>query len=166
MPAQKITPMGRTYALIGGAIGLLTVVTVRFVTESPWVVFHHLNAGDALPPMWLLSLFWFSLPILCGLAAGVLLASVRHIAEREAAFWRGCTCLVLAIMCAFSWYALLFDKCSLLFSGLCLVAAALLSLACALSWRTLSSVATLLLAANALWYLTIFLLQLAVVLRV
>ncbi len=165
MVRNKGTAEGRTYALIGGVMGLLAVLTMRFAIESPWTVYHRLGAAEVLPPLLLLGLVWLALPILCGLAAGWLLSRLHRAADAEAAFWRGCTCLVLSLMCAMAWYALLFGKCSLFFSGLCLIGAILLSVLCALSWRALSVGVTLLAAGNALWYILLFLMQLAVVLH-
>ncbi len=165
MGSKRVTGEGRTSALIGGAVGLLAVIIVRFATETPWTVYHRLSAGDVLPPLWLLALAWFALPVLCGLAAGLLYGSLHRAPDAEAAFWRGCTCLVLSLMCALAWYTLLFGKCSLFFSGLCLVAAMLFSVLCVLSWRVLSVAATLLVCGNVLWYLILFLMQLAVALH-
>ncbi len=162
---SRITPKGRTYALIGGIIGFLTVLTVRFIIGSPRMVIHALNAGGILPPLWLLSLIWFAFPTQCGLSAGLLLSRLQHAAEREAIFWRGCTALVLSFMCAAAWYALLFGKCSLIISGICLMAAIFLSVLCAISWSTLSGGAGLIMAGNALWYTVLLLLQIAVALR-
>ncbi len=159
-----ITQTGRSGALVGGLIGLLIPLFVRFVTGSPWTVIHRFSAGEILPPLWFLGLLWFALPTLCGLAAGGLWAELHHAAEREASFWRGCTCLVLSLMCASAWYALLFGKCSLFFSWLCLLAAAVLSVLCAISWKGLSGGASLLVAGNALWSLILLFFQLTVVL--
>ena len=167
MAIKEISPTGRSYALIGGAVGLLMTMAVRFAMGSPWTVFHRLNAADVLPPLWLLGLLWFAFPVLCGLAAGALMSRLCGVARAEADFWRGCTFLVLSLLCAFAWYILLFGKCSLFFSGLCLLAAACASLLCVLSWRAISHgcVCTLIVAANALWYVIIFFMQLAVVLH-
>ncbi len=163
--SKKITPRGRGCALVGGGVGLLSLLVARLATGSPWAVFHHFAAGDVLPPLWLLSLLWFALPALGGAAAGVLFSCLGHAAEREACFWRGCTCLVLSFLFASAWYALLFGKYSLFFSGLCLLAAALLSFLCAVSWRTLSVGASLVIAANALWYLMLLIWQISVALH-
>ena len=167
MAIKEISPTGRSYALIGGAIGLLAALTVRFAMGSPWTVLHRLNAADVLPPLWLLGLLWFAFPVLCGLSAGALMSRLCGVARAEADFWRGCTFLVLSLLCAFAWYILLFGKCSLFFSGLCLLAAACASLLCVLSWRLISRgrVCTLIVAVNALWYVLLFFMQLAVVLH-
>ncbi len=165
MAHKSITPRGRTSALIGGGIGGLAVLTVRFVTESPWTVFHRLSAGDILPPLWLLGLLWFAIPILCGLGAGLLWADIPASGEAGASFWRGCTCLVLSLMCMLAWYALLFGKCSLFFSGLCLLAAMLCSCLCVLAWKSFSIGAVLLVGGNTLWCLALFLMQLGVALH-
>ena len=165
MAIKEISPKGRSYALIGGAVGLLAVLTVRFAMGSPWTVLHRLNAADVLPPMWFLGLVWFAFPILCGLAAGVIPSRLCGVARAEADFWRGCTFLVLSLLCAFAWYILLFGKCSLFFSGLCLMAAAFFSFLCALSWRTVSVGCALLVAGNGIWYILVLLMQLAVVLH-
>ena len=165
MAIKDITPQGRSYALIGGIVGLLAVVSVRFAMGSPWTVFHRLDAAAVLPPLWLLGLVWIALPVLCGLAAGALLGRLYGAAQAEAAFWRGCTFLVLSLLCALAWYILLFGKCSLFFSGLCLVAAAFAAFLCVLSWRAISVGCTLIVAANALWYVILFFMQLAVVLH-
>ncbi len=165
MAVKKLTPQRRTYAIVGGITGFLSVATVRFAVGGPWTVYHRLNAGAVLPPMWILGFLWFSLPVLCGFAAGLLLSGLHGAADAEAACWRGCTCLALAWECALSWYALLFGKCSLAFSLVCLLAAACLSVLCALSWRRLSIGTALLSVGNALWYLLLLLMQLSVVLH-
>ncbi len=163
--ASNMTPRGRTCALIGGGVALVTLLTVRFVAGSPWVVLHRFSAGTVLPPLWLLGLVWFALPILCGWEAGLLFSKISHAAEREAAFWRGCTALVLSLMCASAWYVLLFGKCSLFFSGLCLPGAAILSLFGCVSWKDLSRGAVIVTTLHALWYLLLLILQLAVALH-
>ncbi len=165
MSLTEVVPRGRGYALAGGAVGLLAVISVRFAIGSPLTVFRLLDAGSVLPPLWLLGLIWTAFPILCGFAAGILYAKLHRAAQAEALFWRGCTCLVLSLLCALSWYVLLFAKCSLFFSGLCLVAAALTAGLCALSWRTLSVGCTLLTAGHTLWYVILFFMQIAVALH-
>ena len=83
MAIKEISPTGRSYALIGGAVGLLMTMAVRFAMGSPWTVFHRLNAADVLPPLWLLGLLWFAFPILCGLAAGALMHGAQFTVETQ-----------------------------------------------------------------------------------
>ncbi len=165
MAIREFTRGVKASAWIGGGIGLVALTVVHFAVGSPLAVFRLLGAGEVLPPLWMLGFFWMAFPVLCGFCAGSLFSRLYGAAPAEAAFWRGCTFLTLSFMCALAWYALLFGKCSLFFSGLCLVVAAVTSSICALSWHSITVGCTLLAAGNALWYVILFFMQIAVVLH-
>lgn len=160
-PSAPVTPRQRTAALIGGGIGLISVLLLRFATTSPWIVLHRLNAGCVLPPLWLLSCLWIACFVLLGAAAGVILSTDAGGAAETAA-WRGCTFLVLSVMLTFAWYTLLFAKFSLFVSWLCLPVGLVLAVLCGISWWQVRPAASLVAFGYALWLLLIFFWQIAV----
>ncbi len=161
----RITGTQKTAALVGGAIGGIAALSLRPAIGSPRTVWHWLGCADILPPLWVLSLLFVAWLVLIGGAVGFLLScsGFGHTSPAlEATLWRGCTCLCLSIMLTFGWYTLLFGKGSLLISFALLLAAAVLAVLCALSWRTFSLPA-LIMGGYALWILCLSVWQLAVI---
>lgn len=156
----------RTVALIGGATGVVLALLVSFSVGSPWTTLHRVDAPSVLPPIWFLSLSWFGWFFALGAAGACLLASRRRGAVADAAFWRGMTCLVLAVAFSFVWYILFFGKGSLFFSWLCLpLALAFSLLAGVFWWQSVSKGEALIPFGYALWLLCLFFLQMAVLLH-
>ncbi len=151
--------------LIGGGVTLTAALLTRLTVGSPLAVVHKLEAFLILPPLWLMSLLWLSAFILMGAAAGHLLACPMGSAKREACLWRGSTFMVLAVVFSLVWYTLLFGKLFLLPSWLCLLLSAAAALVCGVSWRQVAWGAASVALGFALWQITLFLLQFAVLLH-
>ena len=152
-------------ALIGGGVALIAALLTRLTVGSPLAVAHKLEVFLILPPLWLMSLLWLFSFLLMGAAAGHLLASPMGSAKREAYLWRGSTFMVLAVVFSLVWYTLLFGKLFLLPSWICLLLSAAAAFACALSWRQVARGAAAAALGFALWQITLFLLQFAVLLH-
>ncbi len=166
---KRTTATQRTATLVGAVCGLVSVLLVRFAAGSPLTALHRLDAAHVLPPLWLVSLCYLGWFVLLGGAVGYLLSGIGgafcHGPAEEATLWRGCTCLSLAIMLTFMWYALLFGKFCFIFSLLFLPLACGMAILCAAAWRSIAKGASLLAVGYALWLLLLFFWQVAVILH-
>ncbi len=135
----------KTACLVGGAVGIAAALSVRLGVGGTLEVLHRLDAPAVLPPLWLLTLLYLGGFFLAGAAAGSILYALWGGlgCAREAAAWRGCTCLTLSVTLTLCWYALFFGRASLLVSWLCLLLAVALALASVLAWWIIDRLASL-----------------------
>ena len=153
---------------IGGGVTVTAAILVRMAVGSPHAALWQLGATDRLPPLWILSVLWLGWFFLAGCAWGYLLGACpkRRGCGHDAAVWRGSLCLVLSLVFAFLWYALLVGSLSLFLSWLCLAVAVIFAFLCAFSWFSVSSGAAWITVGFCLWLTILFLLHLSVLLLV
>lgn len=151
--------------LIGGGVALAAALLTRLTVGTPVTAIHKFEAFLSLPPIWFMGLLWLASFALTGAFAGELLSSPCLPPRDEALAWRGATALVLALVFSLVWYTLLFGKCFLLASWLCLLLSAAAAVWCALSWLQVKRGASLVMFGFFLWQMILFFLQLAVLLH-
>lgn len=154
----------RRAALLWGLCALAVALLVRITAGGPDYALRLYGAGVLTPPLWLAGLLWFGGVFLQGAAAGYLSGDTGGGSLREASFWRGCTCLLLALLWALLWYALLFGKGLLLLSWLCLPIGVAAAVGCGLSWWPLSRGGALVVFGYGGWLLLLFLWELGLML--
>lgn len=165
---QKFPPAAvaarRRAALLWGLGALAVALLVRITAGSPDYILRLYGAGVLTPPLWLAGLGWFGGIFLPGAAAGYLSGAAGGGSPREAAFWRGCTCLLLSLLWALLWYALLFGKGLLLLSWLALPIGGAAAVGCGLSWWPLSRGGATVSFGYGGWLLLLFLWELGLML--
>lgn len=162
---ERIHPNCLPYVCAGGGIALGVALFPRLTGGSPLPVLRLLGADRLLPPLWITGLLWLIFTALAGCGAGYALATKGRGGPRELAFWRGMTLLILSVGAALAWYRLVFVSLLLLPAWLCLLGAAVCGLLCVLSWLPTQTMPALAAACLSLWYLVLFLIHFAVMLR-
>ncbi len=160
---NKTSPYG--VWLCGGAL-LLAALLVRATTPSPYLFVRGVAGQVALPPTWLLGLFWFGMIFLVGLAWGLVLGRRGCNSRRDAWRFRGTTYLLLSVVFALLWYRLLFGAVAMLLSWCCLLVTVVFCVLTALSWWRISPLAGGITGAYALWSLFLFVTQFVVILYI
>ncbi len=153
------------HAWIGGGCTLAAAIAVAIRVGSPIPVWHRLDAGDILPPLWLMGTLWLVGMFAVGWAFGCLLGMRAGGPVRDALKYRGSTCMVLAVVFALLWYELLFCSLRLMFSWLCLAVALIASTLAVLSWWRLCRPVACVTVGFCVWLVWLFLLQLGIMLR-
>lgn len=162
---KRIGKVHKTYALIGGGLGLLSSIIVASAVGSPLPILRLLGADTILPPIWLMGLLWLAGYALLGAAAGYVLACLFGGPVREASLWRGMTFWVIEFTFSFAWYCFFFGSCLLLPAGICLTVGVAAGAVCAVSWFHTYRLPSLLCGGVTLWLLYLSLCHLVVILH-
>lgn len=132
----------RPCILIGGGVAVSVAVAVAVMAGGPLRMWHELQAGEVLPPLWLCALMWLASFAVVGAAVGVLIVSPQGGAARQASLWRGCTAMTVSVCGALMWYVWLFGKGVVWGSWLCLPVATAAAVAGVIAWWRVSVWAT------------------------
>lgn len=131
---NRMGKIHKTYALIGGGIGLAGGISVAATVGNPLPILRLLGAEAILPPLWILGISWLAAYALLGAAAGYALACPVGGPYGEAPLWRGLTFLVAEVTFSFAWYSLSFSSFLLFPAWLCLALGVAAGVACLLAW--------------------------------
>ena len=153
------------HSWIGGGCALAVSLAVAIRVGSPLSALHRLDAGDIVPPLWIMGTLWLLGMFAVGWSFGCLLGMRSGGPVQDALKYRGSTCMVLAVVLALLWYELLLCTLSLLLSWLCLAVATVTTVLAVLSWWRLCRPVACITGGFGVWLLWLLLLQLGVMLR-
>ena len=131
---KTLIKINKFWTLAGGGLLLLIAFLIKNTFPSPYILLHQTESLMVLPPLWILGIWWMAGYFLVGCVAGQIFSLKALSPTADIKRYQGGMCMILAVVCSFLWYALLFGTEAFLFSWLmCGMAFAFLCL-CLKAW--------------------------------